>query len=633
MLTLLRQSVGTWVAKAFIMLLVASFGVWGVSSSIVGGNAGSVVQVGDTSVTANDYVLAYERARFSISQQFGRLLTRDEAKIFGVETNVMSQLVSGAVLDENASNMGLGLSNSSLATLIGEDKAFQDSTGNFNRRALQQQLRQLNMSEADYVENRQAVAVRNQLLEGTSANTEVSQVYVNAYDKYRNEKRVFEYVTITSDMIGEKPVPTGDEIKAYYDTKKDEYIAPEYRKIIVVKLEPEDVSDPQSITDEEISEEYEERKSEFKTDEKREIQQLTLESEEQGKTVLERLKGGELFETILADLGKSEADINIGEYTQSGLPDANVGKAAFELKLNEVSEVITGIFGPVILRVTAITPETIKPLSEVEDDLRKRLALAKAGEELFDIHDRLEDERAAGDSLSDAATKVNLKIRTLDKIDATGKLVDGELIKDLPESSKLLRQAFETAEGVETDPISIGSSGFVWYEVADVFVKRQKDLDEVKDQVSQSWVKNETDSAVGKIASELEKKLKSGEDFKTIYAALFTEESSDHNIEKSAELSREDSSSELSNGAVLSGFSVGKGKTATATGVNPGEQIVLKVTSIIAGEGNSLGPDEKKQLDTALGNDLLNQMVGDLRQRTDVSVNQSAILAAQNLIR
>ncbi len=633
MLSILRKSVGTWVAKVFILLLVASFGVWGVSGSIVGNNAGTVIQVGDTEVSANDYVLAYERARYGLAQQFGRLLSQDEAKIFGIESNVLSQLVSGAVLDETASKMKLGLSDKNLAALIGEDTAFQDASGRFDRRTLTQQLRQLGMSEADYVKNRQSVAVRNQLLEGTSANTQASQVYLAALEKYRAEKRVFEYLTVGEEMLEQPPSPTDDKIRAYYEKNKSRYMAPEYRKLIIVKLEPEDVSDPGSITDDEIEEEYEARKSEFRTDEKRAIQQLTLTDEEQGKTVLKRLEAGELFETIIADLGKSESDINIGEYTQKGLPDANIAKAVFALELNEVSDVVAGIFGPVILRVTKITPESVKPLADVKEDLRARLALVKAGEVLFDIHDSLEDERASGDVLVDAAKKVNLKIRTIDKIDATGRLEDGTQVNDLPESSKLLRQAFESAVNVETDPISIGSSGFVWYEVAEVFPKRQKTLDEVRQELTKAWVEEETSRLVFEKAEEIVKAANDGDDIASAFRKAFPNSAIEPKIEKSAELTRTDSSEALPEEAVKAGFLVAKGVVVNASGKKNSDRIILKVVDVNNTTSSPIGPDEVKQLDESIGGDILNQMVVDMQARTGVSINQGAIIAAQNLIR
>ena len=58
MLELLRRGARTWVAKALLILLVASFAVWGVSSSIATGSSNSVVTVGDVSVSPTDFRLA-----------------------------------------------------------------------------------------------------------------------------------------------------------------------------------------------------------------------------------------------------------------------------------------------------------------------------------------------------------------------------------------------------------------------------------------------------------------------------------------------------------------------------------------------------------------------------------------------
>ena len=70
------------------------FGVWGVSTSLVTGTTDAVVTVGDVKVSPSDFRLAYERQLAQLSRQFGTRLTRDQAKAFGVEAQVYSQLVA-----------------------------------------------------------------------------------------------------------------------------------------------------------------------------------------------------------------------------------------------------------------------------------------------------------------------------------------------------------------------------------------------------------------------------------------------------------------------------------------------------------------------------------------------------------
>ena len=84
-----------------------------------------VVSAGDTTVTPIEYRLAYDRQVAVLSQQFGRAVTREQAKAFGIEDMVLGQMVAGALLDEQASELGLGLSEDRLAALTMEDPAFK----------------------------------------------------------------------------------------------------------------------------------------------------------------------------------------------------------------------------------------------------------------------------------------------------------------------------------------------------------------------------------------------------------------------------------------------------------------------------------------------------------------------------
>ena len=125
MLETLRKGAQTWVAKALLLILVASFGIWGISSSLVTGTSNAVVTVGDVNVSATDFRLAYERQLSALSQRFGTRLSSDQARALGVENQVYAELVAGAALDQLSNDMSLGLSEDRLAQLIAEDPAFR----------------------------------------------------------------------------------------------------------------------------------------------------------------------------------------------------------------------------------------------------------------------------------------------------------------------------------------------------------------------------------------------------------------------------------------------------------------------------------------------------------------------------
>ncbi|TGP13088.1 SurA N-terminal domain-containing protein, partial [Mesorhizobium sp. M1D.F.Ca.ET.234.01.1.1] len=91
---------------------------------MVGGILGGhhpVITAGGTEVSINEYRLAYDRQVSMLSQQYGQRVTHEQAKLLGVDNQVLAQLVSGAVLDEQARKLGLGLSKDRLAELTRED--------------------------------------------------------------------------------------------------------------------------------------------------------------------------------------------------------------------------------------------------------------------------------------------------------------------------------------------------------------------------------------------------------------------------------------------------------------------------------------------------------------------------------
>ena len=99
MLDSLRKSSQSWVAKGLLLLLLASFAVWGVSGQIITGGAGdAVVTAGQTKVSVLDYRLAYDRQLAVYSKQLGERVTREQARLFGIDRKMLGQLVAGAVL-------------------------------------------------------------------------------------------------------------------------------------------------------------------------------------------------------------------------------------------------------------------------------------------------------------------------------------------------------------------------------------------------------------------------------------------------------------------------------------------------------------------------------------------------------
>jgi peptidyl-prolyl cis-trans isomerase D len=449
--------------------------------------------------------------------------------------------------------------------------------------------------------------------------------FLRAVALYRGEDRTADYVVLPKSLVEPVEDPAADKLAAWFEERKASYAAPEYRKIVYIKLQPEDIADEAAVSDTQVSEEYERNKARFTTPETRTIEQLVFPSTEAAQTALDSIKSGATFDSIVASQGKTQADTLLGTLSKAQVPDQAVADAAFALQVDEVSPIVQGAFGPILVRVTEIKPEVVRTLAEVTPQIRRDLALAEANRVLLDVHDDYEDSRAAGDSLVEAASKLQLKPVTVEAIDRNAQRPDGSVVTDLPESQALIAAAFESDVGVENPSIPIGGNGYVFYEIESITPARERTLDEVREKAVADWKAAEATARLSAKAAELEKRVKDGAALDTVATELGLEKQ----IKRG--LKRESDDSEFGEPGVAAVFGVAEGGVGVFTLADSGAQVVFKVTEVF--EPVSAGPDAvaedlRKGFATGISNDLLDQLVAQLQSQFQVRVNQAAIAQA-----
>ncbi|WP_429930320.1 SurA N-terminal domain-containing protein [Agrobacterium vitis] len=629
MLVILRKAAGTWVAKGLLLLLVASFAIWGISSSIMSDTSDKVIKVGSQSVNSNEFRLAYQRQISDLSRRFGTQLTSEQARSLGIESQVYQQLVAGAALDQLASDMNLGLSQDRLAQLIGDDPAFKNTNGQFDRQLFTSRLRNSGIREQDYITERSKVAVRSQIVDATAEGFVPPKVLVDALKLYRQESRSIDYLLLTTANIDPIKAPDETVLKTWFNTMKSRYRAPEYRSFSFVKLEPADIADPKAVTDEQVKQEYDANLKKFEVAGTRTLEQLTFPTKELAEAAAQSLKNGKTFDQLVADQGKTATDVLLGDFTRADIPDQKLADAAFAVaKDSDTTPVVEGAFGPVILRVSNIKPSHTKTLDEVKDQIRADLAANAAAQQINDVHDRFEDMRASGSSLEEAATKAGLKAIKVDGIDAQGQDKTGKAAENLPEKANLLKSVFETEAGAEPLPLNIGRNGYLWFDVTAIDASRERTLDEVKDKAISDWTTEQQKQALGAKVEQLKAKADTG----VALADLATELAI--GVETKAGLRRDTEDPVLGPAAIQAAFRGPSGMIGSAVGADPMTQILLKVTDVNTQPTGDVVDQQESQI-TALaksaGDDILDQMVNQLQTKYGVTINQA--LAQQAITR
>ena len=626
MLDTLRNGAKSWIAKLLLGLLSLSFVGWGISDFLSQQYTGNeVIIAGGTNVTRDEYRLAYMRQLQVMQNQIGQRLTLEQAQALNIDGQVMQQLSAGAVLDEQARVMNLGLSKDRLAALTGEDPAFKGADGSFNRAQFDAVLRSVGMRPEAYIKTREKIAVRQQIVEAVADGTAVPEAYLVAAVQHDGESRTVDYVTIPSSAIA--PINTVDEadLKTFFDERKESYKAPEYRKFSYVRLLPEDIADPKTITDDVVKADYDKNVARYTTPEARTIDQLVFADAAAAKAASDKIKAGTAFDDIVKEQGKAPADIALGSLKKADIPDTKIADVAFALQAGGVSDVVVGTFGPVLVRVSDIKPQVVQPLDAVKETIRGDLAKAEAANIILDVHDQYEDARGGGASMAEAAAKVNLKVATVENSDISGLDTAGNPIAALPSQQQLISAAFAAEDGTENPPLNLNPDGFIWYEVEKVTAARDRPLEEVRDKVVSDWKTAKLNDKLSAKAEELRKTVAGGKSLDDVATELKLEKKTKQGLKRGKE------DADFASDMVEAAFSGPKGHIAAVSNATGNEQTILKVTDVFApvsSGADAVDPGRKSAAKAGLADDLLDQLVARLTETYPVTVNQNALNAA-----
>jgi peptidyl-prolyl cis-trans isomerase D len=624
MLRGLRKASSNWLGKAIMAavvgFLVISFAIWGIGDIFRGFGRSTVAKIGRTEITIEQFRNLYNERLQQYARQFGRPITPEQARAIGLDRLVIGQLISEVMLDERAHALGLALSDAEVAKEITNDPSFRGPSGQFDRQRFEQTIRSAGYTEGRFVAEQRRRLLRRELAGTIASGLTAPKALVEAMNRYQNEQRSIEYVLLDRAQAGDIPAPSPEELAKYFEERKILFRAPEYRKLVVVSLIPSEQARWIEISDVDLKRAYEERLARYTTPERRHILQIDFPNAEAASAAAERIAKGASFTEIAKELGKGEKDIDLGTVTKAALIDRAVADAAFALKEGEVSAPVQGRFGTVLVQAVKIEPEQVRSLEQVAPELKQEIATARAKTEIFDVYNKIEDARAEGKTLAEAAANLKLEARTIEAVDRSGRDPTGTPVK-LPDEQRLLAGAFSTDVGIERDPLQM-QDGYVWYDVVAITPSRERPLDEVKDQVEARWREQEVAARLTTKATEILDKLKAGTTLADVAAQDRLK------VETLSGLKRGQPSGPLPAAAVDTVFRTAKDAAGKTEASDPAEQVVFRVTDIVVPTLEKGSEDAKRILDTlnrGLSEDILGEYIAKLENEIGVTLNQSAL--------
>jgi peptidyl-prolyl cis-trans isomerase D len=145
----------------------------------------------------------------------------------------------------------------------------------------------------------------------------------------------------------------------------------------------------------------------------------------------------------------------------------------------------------------------------VAAQVKKEIATERARAKVNEIQNKMEDERSGGANVVEASQKLGLTPVTIDAVDRSGRLPNGQPVTNIPRGLDVVSQAFNSDVGVDNEPIQF-AGGYVWYDVLGITPSRERTLDEVRGEVEAKWREDQISSKLRAKATEMVQKLEHG---------------------------------------------------------------------------------------------------------------------------
>lgn len=517
MLETLRNGSKGWLSAIMILMLIGSFGMWGVQDMLNLSSTPKIATVAGEDIPPERFQQEFSRFLTQMSKATNEEMTSQQAKAAGLDRVALDRFIKKLALQKITHDMGLTISPPQIVDALKGVPGLVDQQGKLVPGALQELARSNNVSEAQFYELITGDLMREQLLRAIASDIRLPRGLATALNQFRLERRIAEYIVVDPERVGAIADPDEATLKKYYeDMAGVRYSLPEIRKVVYVVARPDDIAARMTIPEADIVKVYNANKKRYETPEKRVLEQIKFKSEDAARAGAAKLAAGESFEAVAKSVGASAEDIKFGEVSKG---DTSVPAVVFDLPVTKASDPVKNAFGNwVIVRATSVTPGTLKTLAEAHEEIRKAIADSKAKEELFELTNTLEDTLGGGATLEEAAKKLNLQVHTVE-ITSAGQDAAGASVAGLP-GGDFVTQVF--AADTSTDPELQQTPEGVYYEfrVDKITKAAKKPFEEVKAQILTDWKEDQISAKLKTQADAILKRGKAGENLASIASSM-----------------------------------------------------------------------------------------------------------------
>ena len=391
MLDLIRANAQSWGVKIAFGIIILVFVFWGVGG-LTGGPSTVILTVNGDPITIQEFQRKYEQLEQQVRAQYPDL---DAAglKAMQLKQQLIQNLILENLITQEAERVGIVVTPVELRKLIESFPAFHNEEGKFDPDAYVRMIKAQRNTPGNFEAELRNNMLMNKLRADVTAGAFVPEAEVRDLFRYEGERRILEYVFYPLEDYTSKVAIDDAQIKDYYEANQTAFTVPPQADVEYLLIGAEALAAAQNVSDAAVSEYYEKNAAQFATPEMVRARHILILSdakasaEDQAKAkakieeIAQRIKAGEDFGTVAKEVSEDPGSAPQGGelgWFAHGQMVPEFDKASFALNPGELSEPVKTQFGWHLIQLEEKKAAGQKPLDEVKEQIRTRLAQDEA---------------------------------------------------------------------------------------------------------------------------------------------------------------------------------------------------------------------------------------------------------------
>lgn len=505
----MRDFLQSWPGKLVLVGTLIPMAFLGVQGTFGGADIqpDELLKVGKQTVSVSTYQAEVNNERNALLQQGVDASLIDEKALADA---VLKRLTDRALLENQASTLGMTVSDEMITQLLQQYEDFQEN-GQFSNDRFAAYLQGSGLTkDALFQMERLRLSLR-QLINGVAGtaiypNDQISRLL----DLQLEAREVWVHRYHWQDYVDQVQISDA-EIQAYFDANKDKLIKPATVDLSYIKINPLEIK-IDTPTEDDIKAQYAAYLKEKGISDGRELAHILLtgdDAEKQANEIKQKLDAGESFEALAKAHSQDPSGAtggNIGSFNAAMFGDkaASVEQALNGLTAGAVSQPVQTNFGYHIFKVVKVSQDA-PTIESVRDELIDRAAEHKRKAAYSDLIVKIDAMATDSMGVADIAKEVGVTAQEIIAYPQT----DNKTELSQPVAIAAAFDEFTIQDQGVSPNINLGDST-VWLQPKNYQPSRPLTFDEAKEQIKTLLAKKQAIALAMKAAEEAVATAKAG---------------------------------------------------------------------------------------------------------------------------